>query len=252
MNILTNTENVNPIFWGPHVWSCFYSFISTYPKENINVTNEQKQAMKSQFESLTYLLPCCTCRQSYSNFSRESDTNIYDMNNYVNRETLIKTIFLLRKKVENKVGYEYYTTLNYFKFKLDNMICNGNKNEYYANMMHECPFIPEIHEDSMLKYLKKHKKYVKDYNESHTPKIIKVLKTFLNNPNSCPDDHNILWIERNDKCYKIIKKIYENMCVNNYDIKTSFGKDKDRELHLQLFYLGCTIIPKDDILLLIS
>ena len=59
-----------------------------------------------------------------------------------------------------------------------------------------------------------------------------------------------LWVDRNNKCTDLINKIEKNMCEKNYDFAKSF--DNDKHLHIQLFYLGATIIPKDELAYLLN
>ncbi len=235
-------ENINPSMWGNRVWTTCYSFIAVYPN---NPTNEHIQNMILFFKTLKYLLPCETCRVSYSRFTSENDTNVDDISNFKNRNNLIAFIYNLRRKVERKVGLEYYSSLNYLTFKINNMVSSlNNKYEYEANNIHECAFIPSHLEDSVFDYIKKYKDYVDGYDYKNTKSIISKLKLFLQNPES-----NIkyfpLWIERNNKCRKLINQIEKNMSEKNYDAKKSISED--RKLHVQLFYLGSTIISTDDL-----
>jgi hypothetical protein len=69
---------------------------------------------------------------------------------------------------------------------------------------------------------------------------------FIKKPNFNDNDKNFkLWFKRNVKCREIINKIYNNMSCGDYGMLESFFKDKN--LHLKLFYLGCSIIPLDDL-----
>ena len=68
----------------------------------------------------------------------------------------------------------------------------------------------------------------------------------IKKPNFNDNDKNFkLWSKRNVKCREIINKIYNNMSCGDYGMLESFFKDKN--LHLKLFYLGCSIIPLDDL-----
>ena len=42
-----------------------------------------------------------------------------------------------------------------------------------------------------------------------------------------------------------INKVYNNMACGDYGMLESFFKDKN--LHVKLFYLGCSIIPLEDL-----
>ena len=163
-------ENINPAYWGNSYWYMMYSSIAVYPG---NPAPEHIKNMMSFFESLKWLLPCASCRESYAKFTSENDTNIMDLNNFKNRGNLIKMIFNLRKKVELKVGMEYNTTLTYLVFKMNNMTCKDNPNEYNANTIHECAFIPEKLEEKAYKYIDNNKQFISDYNEIYS-QIIRI------------------------------------------------------------------------------
>ena len=52
------------------------------------------------FNSLTSLLPCNSCKLSYMEYSKEPDTNIYDVNNFKTRNNVIKLLWKLFKTKE--------------------------------------------------------------------------------------------------------------------------------------------------------
>jgi len=239
-------ENIKPIYWGNKLWLTIYSFIAVYPN---NPTQEQIKSIMTFFETLKHLLPCSSCRTSFTKFSSEDDTNIKNVLHFQNRNNLIKMIFAFRKKVENKVGFEYCSTVKYLTFKMNNMICVDNPNEYVANNLHEYAFIPVKLENKIYDYIKKYKYYINDYDSKNTQKIVKKLKHFLDNPDS-NSKYYLLWIERNNKCRDLISKIEKNMCEKKYDTMKSFNSDK--KYHIQLFYLGCTIIPSDELAYLLQ
>jgi hypothetical protein len=246
-NINNNiSNNIKPYFWGPKLWCSIYSFVSVYPE---NPTQELINSAKLFFISIKELLPCKSCRNSYTKYIQETNTNITNNNNFSSRNNLIEFVFNLRNKINNKREVEYYITLKYFKKKLNLMICNDdNKLDSIINNLIEAPIISESIEDKVYNYLKKRTKY----NTKNTQSIVKNIKDFMNNPNFNSNDSNFkLFCKRNYECRNIIKKIYNNMSIYNYDNYNESFK-KDNNLHLKLLYLGCSILSKSELLEVIN
>ena len=55
----------------------------------------------------------------------------------------------------------------------------------------------------------------------------------------------LIFFNRTNKCRLIIDQINKNMIRNGFDFIQSYKTNK--KLHIKLFYLGCTIIPYDDL-----
>ena len=240
------TNNIKPYFWGPKLWYSIYSFVSVYPD---NPTSEIINSAKQFFISIKQLLPCKSCRNHYNQHTQEGNTNINNNINFMSRNNLIEFVFNLRNKVNNNKEIEYYITLNYIKKKLNLMICtDNNKLDATINNLTEAPIIPASIEDKVYSYLKKKN----HFNVKHTQSIIKSIKDFMISPNFSLNDSNFkLFCKRNNECRSIIKKIYNNMSLYNYDTnKESFKKDND--LHISLLYLGCSILSKSELLDVIS
>lgn len=231
--------NIKPCWWGSNLWQTIYAMVAVYPDKP---ELKEIEAIKMFFTSLKLLLPCNSCKNSYCEFILESDTNINDITNFNSRNNLIKFTFNLRQKVNNKLNHEYGISLEYFKKKLDKMICKDDNDDSHVNNLIEVPFIQQNIENLIINFLNKKT----NFNSSHTFEILKISKKFMDNPNfSSNDKYFKLIYKRHNKCRKIISKIHFNMSYNNYDIIESFKKDKD--LHIKLFYLGCCIIPANEL-----
>jgi hypothetical protein len=90
-----------PDSWGPAAWTFLHSITFNYPE---NPTKEHKELHKSYFESLTYLLPCDECRESYSKFIKEKgDTELND-DALKNKGSLTLWLYNLHNRVNNKLG----------------------------------------------------------------------------------------------------------------------------------------------------
>lgn len=227
-------NNIKPYLWGPSVWKSIFSIIAVYPN---NPSNDEIQAIIKYFKSIKHLLPCESCRISYTTFLNDQDTNVNNVKNFNSRDNLIYFVFNIRNKVNNKLGISYGITFKYFKLKLDLMICKNNTHyDAYINMLNEAPIITDDVQNKILKELKKN-----NYNINDTIDKINFVNDFIKNPTFNPDDNKFLiYFKRNSKCRKIMNKIYKNMCDNNWDIEESFKYD--RKEHLALFNLGCNIV----------
>jgi hypothetical protein len=237
-------NNIKPCFWGKKFWGTIFSMVAVYPN---NPSKEYIKSVKYFFLSLKETLPCTSCRESYTIFISEQETNITNDALFTSRDKFINFVYKLRNKVNHKIGLEYNITKEYFKMKLDKMCCvDGNDVDGYINELSEAPFIQETIRDEIYEYLKQNKSYIKSYNPNYTSVLIEKNLNFIKKANFNIDDKNFkLWFKRNLKCRELINKIYNNMSCGDYGMIDSFFKDK--QLHLQLFYMGCSIIPLDDL-----
>jgi hypothetical protein len=234
-----STINIKPFLWGPKIWGTIFSIVTIYPDEP---SADYMNATIDLFKSFEYLIPCNQCRLSYIDFLKEDDTNILNNNNFKTRQNFINFVYNLREKVNIKLGLTYYIDINYFTKKINNMKCNGAVNEidYILNTVSEAPFIPIELEDKIYNFIKK------KYDYKFTIKLLKKLKKFIKNPIFDINDKLFkLWTKRNKVCRIIIDNIYFNISAGDYTKLDSFTRD--RELHIKLFYLGCSIISKIDL-----
>jgi hypothetical protein len=155
----------------------------------------------------------------------------------------LKVQLYLRNKVNSKLDLDYGITLNYFKKKLNKMICASNNNiDGYLNNLQEAPFIPKKLQDKALAYMNKNSKYKVD----ETVKLIKACRNFIDEPDFDVKNKNFkLFYKRNQSCIELIKKIQLNMTFYDYSVSDSFYRDND--LHLKLLFLGCTIISSNEL-----
>jgi len=234
---------MRPSIWGPNFWYSIFCIASLYPD---NPDIEYIKNVQSYLKSLRELLPCYDCKKSYYKFSKERDSDIDNIENYKSRNNFHKMIYNLRNKVNNKIGYDYKITFNYFKSKIDNLTCYNKNINPDITKLQEVPFIPDKYLDKIIKYTDANKNLIKNYNSNTTRKLLSYFKDFINNPNW---NHNnkyfMLWYTRTKECRKIIDKINKNMMCNNYDYVQSLNIDK--KLHVNLFYLGCSVIPISDL-----
>jgi hypothetical protein len=237
-------NNIKPCFWGKKYWGTLFSMAAVYPK---NADSEYIKSVRAFLLSWKRTIPCSGCRESYAIFTTQPDTDIMNNELFSTRDKFINFVHRLRNKVNEKIGLEYNISKEYFKVKLDKMCCTeGNDVDGYVNEMSEAPFIQKEVYDLVLKYMHKHKSNIDDYNPKHTSALIEKNLNFIKNPDFINNNKNFkLWYKRNKKCRELINKVYNNMACGDYGMLESFFKDKN--LHLKLFYLGCSIIPLEDL-----
>lgn len=237
-------NNIKPCFWGKKYWGTLFSMAAVYPK---NPDPEYIKSVRAFLLSWKKMLPCAGCRESYAKFTTQPDTDVLNDDFFSSRDKFIAFVYKLRNKVNNKVGLEYNITKEYFKVKLDKMCCtDGNEVDGYVNELSEAPFIQKDFVDLIQNYVYKNKSYVDDYNPKYTKVLMEKNIAFIKKANFNYSDKNFkLWFKRNIKCRDLINKIYNNMSCGDYGMLESFFKDKS--LHIKLFYLGCSIIPLEDL-----
>ena len=218
---------VNPVIFGPCVWSLIDTFISPLPEV---IEHEQALSIQNFYKSLENLLPCHTCLKSYRVFITEPDTNLSDINNFKKRSNVILFNYTLRTKVNNKLGKYYIINLNYYTFKLNLYKCSAtNQYDILLSQVKECSFIPDAYLYKCLEYTQKHKKLIKNYETNFTSIIVQKCKIFMLNIKETNFNDNDklfkLWIHRNKKCYKYQSLLYNVQSVKNCDINNLFEEE---------------------------
>lgn len=100
------SEGLITSIWGPSTWNTLHCITFNYP---IEPTEEDKQHYKQFFQSLAYVLPCETCRNSYK---KHITTPEFELSDEVlqDRDSLTKWLYKLHKKVSHKTGTKYKLT----------------------------------------------------------------------------------------------------------------------------------------------
>lgn len=60
---MNNMNNINPNLWGPSMWKTLHYITISYPN---NPTDQDKQNMKTFFQSISNVLPCEKCRAHFA------------------------------------------------------------------------------------------------------------------------------------------------------------------------------------------
>ena len=226
---------INPNLWGPTIWKNIDMLIAGLPEilsENIN------QSIFFLYSSLKELLPCNSCKKSYNEFILENDTNIENIKTMKTKNEIIEFNYKLRNKVNNKLQKNYFITLDYYKLKLNFLLCSEtNIYDYTFLKLKEFPFIPEDYAEKCYKYMEENSIYKRE----KTMNLISCLKNFINNIKEEDINENNkmfkLWIDRNKKCEKIYAKLLEFQTKENIAFNELCEKNKCAVA--ELFYYGC-------------
>jgi len=204
----TNIGNNNSLvtrIWGPPTWKALQCFCFGYP---MNPSQIDKDKFMIFFETLSYVLPCESCRVSYGNFIKSGDTKLTP-EVFQNTNTLTRWIYNLHQTVNKKLDVEYnmpyekfVDTFEKFKTSCDKatndqcqLIVNNdtdkNDNIDLINYKYsiECKIISRELADKFASYAKKRN-------------IIFELDKYIN-----PSDD--AWFQRNVKCFELIKSMRE-------------------------------------------
>lgn len=92
--------------WGPPMWESLFCVAFGYP---VNPTPQHKQNYKEFFKLLSFVLPCCMCRNSYAEYITNSSFALSD-EVMISRNTLTKWLWNIKELVNNKLGKTYDET----------------------------------------------------------------------------------------------------------------------------------------------
>lgn len=95
--------NINPKKWGNASWKMSHYITFAYPDMP---TSEDKNAIKSYFENLKYLLPCQNCRSHYIQYVTNHPLTDDIL---LSRYKLIKWLVDLHNSVNVRIGKKEYS-----------------------------------------------------------------------------------------------------------------------------------------------
>ena len=99
--------NLNPRFWGPHVWKTIHAFAVGFPDEP---TKEEVNALVNFFDGLRYLIPCKSCRDHYTqNYQNLPPMPVYS------KKDLIRWTYDLHTSVNNMLNKQTYSYEKFIK-----------------------------------------------------------------------------------------------------------------------------------------
>lgn len=128
------TSGCSTKFWGPRLWdSLFVSIIGRYPiKIKTSEDNEIKFAFKNMLTSLSTIMPCIFCRNSFKIFLEELPIEPY----LIGRIELMYWLYLMKDKVNNKLIKSEHVCYNKEKAELKALYYNKRitEIEYYTRV----------------------------------------------------------------------------------------------------------------------
>lgn len=212
--------------WGPHFWITLHSITFGYP---VNPTKEQKKYYKNFFTTVSHVLPCKLCRDSYAFFINSEPTVLND-DVLVDRHTLSKWLYDLHERVNKKLGVDYDISFDYLVHKYESFRakCKSGTNgcvmpidlkakSFFLDSITNFPIVP-IHILSALD------NYAKTRNVSfdNVDFLHKIKR----------DKHSQLWIDRENMC-KQIGSFMKINAIPSVELDGPFkGLPTIQELHL--------------------
>lgn len=193
--------------WGPSTWISVHSISFGYP---IKPTDEQKNDYYNYYVLLGKVLPCIYCRQSYSEFITTEPTKL-TMNIMKSRYTLAYWLYKIHQRVNNKLGVDYKVSFRdvLMRYETFRARCNSSKTSgclvpldyksksYQKLNYQECVVINKRHYFIFRVYGMMRGIKTNEF-ERELKKVGYNLDDMINKD---------IWIERNKKCRKIIKKM---------------------------------------------
>lgn len=230
-------EGLMTQIWGPSFWHSLHCISFNYP---VVPTETDKHNYKHFFKSLCNVLPCCDCRDHYTEHIKEEKLKLCDAV-FESRNTLTKWLYDFHMCVNESLGTTY--DLSYEKIQ-----------SIYTSYISPCTFSKEFQQKAFYNHYNKEAPFISYDNVKKFSKYAKLRKIqdydkYIDKYNSV--DHNSKeWTKRNTKCWRIIKL----MRLEGYDSIEQDGKYRGYPsiYQLYLFMLLCTTISKNNLNIIIS
>jgi hypothetical protein len=225
------TEGLYTLIWGPVQWQSMHNITFNYP---YNPTEEDKKNYYNYFQSLTKVLPCCTCRKHYTEHLNSGETKLKN-EDLKNRETLTKWLYNFHKAVCKRLGFDYDITYD--------MVCKKH-NSYIA----KCDFTRKQKKEAFINLYDVHAPVLKieillcfsKYAEERGLKDYEKKAIKYSQIDRESDD----WYYRNQKCQEIIKHMRTNGICGIEEEGEYTGMPSLEELKL-MSYASTTIYKRD-------
>lgn len=225
-NNIMESEGLYTTIWGPVQWESMHNITFNYPH---NPTEKQKEDYQIYFMSLCNVLPCCKCREHYTENINKGELKL-TKKHLKNRDTLTLWLYNFHKSVCERLGFKYDITYEMMCDKYNSFISSKPVNEMgkveaYRNMynQHAC-VIPK---EKLLIFAN----YAEERGFGK--------RQFINNVNyySGLDRESEDWYERNQKCQSEIKF----MRLNGIESLETSGKYENLPTFNELILLSmCT------------
>ena len=187
--------------WGPHFWETLHCVSAGYPLEP---TDNDKKNYKEFFVSVTNVLPCKYCRESYGQFITQENKTKLDDKVFESRENLMFWVYKLHERVNLKLGITYNVTFDEVKSRLESFrakCMKGKKtcampldlkaNSFGKAEQKNAPVID-------VKFFHAFKSYAKLRGVEFSDSILNLLKI---------KHGESFWFDRDEYCVKLIKKM---------------------------------------------
>jgi len=194
MNNKNNAEGLLTTLWGPSTWESLHCITFNYPQ---NPTASDKKHYKEYFTALQYVLPCCLCRDHYSEFIKKDGTALTDAV-MKNRDTFTYWLYNLHNAVDKRLGFKYDITYEDMCKKYNGYIAHCDLSleqraiAYEHSYNKEAPKIDIEYAKCFIEYANKRKMHNFKNN---------IYKTNLMNKTSQE------WKNRNKKSHELIEKM---------------------------------------------
>lgn len=195
------SEGLFTPIWGPSQWEALHNITFNYPH---NPTDDDKEKYYNYFMALSYVLPCCTCRDNFKKHLSEGETKL-TMEHLANRESLTKWLHFFHQAVCKRLGFEYDISYErmckrYNSFIAKCELTKEQKQEAFQNLYNK--EAPILKHNVLLCFLQ----YAKERNIENFEENIEKYSYMDKNSNE--------WIIRNEECQKIIKYMRTNGIYN--------------------------------------
>lgn len=199
----TNTnQNMGllPKIWGPHLWEAIHSISFSYP---VNPTIDEKNNFKNFFQSLSFVLPCAYCRNSYAEFIKPNNIEHSNLelndNCMENRDTLTLWLWKIHNAVNKKLGVDYMLSYP--------MLCD-KYNSYRA----QATMTPETKKKCYIKAELKCTPYIdyelaKNFSKYAQIRKLTIFDNVLEDTRKITSLESEEWLNRNKQTCYILKKM---------------------------------------------
>lgn len=216
--------------WGPPTWDALHCITFGYPD---NPTDDDMNDYYNFFKLLRKVLPCCICRQHYSQFITVGETKL-TKEVMLNKNTLTYWLYVIHNAVNKQLGMVYNTSYP--------DLC-----EKYKSYITDCQMTPEM---KIVSYRHSYNTEVPiipcnvalcfvDYAKSRG---LNDFETNIKKVDSINKKSNE-WIKRNEMCHIIVKDMRLNGIISVERSGKFKGLLTTHELEL-MQYLSTTMSQK--------
>jgi len=120
-------ENIDPKYWGPYGWKFLHTLTLYYPDIP---SNDDKKNIVNFLHTLSYVLPCETCRHEFKKLLKKYPPEEYN----TNKTILIRWLYNIHNKVNKRLEHKPYVFISNEKLQHDLRI-DINKPETWGSVL---------------------------------------------------------------------------------------------------------------------